>query len=580
MSCIIETFYGQYVACSLLPLSTNSLCYGSNTIGIHVTKSSKEVDHILTTVASQLNLKQHIVSQLCDEQKIQIKIPYNVEIHWYSKDEFNKGYLVHLPHNFWVRYTSEIYLRPEIMTNYCSNELEAGFEKFTWKNPVKCNECGRYIIDYEYYVYEKHSFGDRKSILFQYMCCLECYTRLLPSRDFKVPFAKIMRKTLPMSARLVYWKNSQTNEVTFKPPNKKIPLNPDAFDSLNAIDPNHKKDQIVLSNLFHSVRNDFINAMISDLNMNEDSMLIDAEHLARLMHSKGTNLRFIGKLAFQASFNYIREITVITIISRGIKHLVLNALREIDANDDPRDVLISWLNKLLSVSENAISKIAWEQLADYIQTKWDVSIERSVLIKIHMPALLIAVCKQLRINFNNFFKINYLSLTPFSKVSLQMFPLILDEPYYAQSLDIVLAKARTLDRQGKRSQWNIKSGPERERATEYFDKGLRIASSIYQKESLQYAEVALEYAKHLESMHEEDGNPLNSKWNRAAQIPPSKHSESALFFYEDAYRVYEKEGLQYRYMIECMQGLSRLTAGTNVLSNIIPNRKKKVWSIY
>ena len=564
MTCLIETFYGQYIACSLLPISTNSLCYGSNTIGVHVAKNSKEVEHIINTLASQLNLKQHIVSQLCDEQQIKVDIPYSVEIHWYPQTEFIKGYIIHMPHKLWVRYTSDIYLRPEVMTTYSSNELEPGFEKYTWKNPVKCNECGRFLIDYEYYTYEKYSFGDRKSIIFQYMCCLECYTRLSPSRDFKVPFDKIVKKVLPMSSRLIYWKNIRTDEVTFKPPNKKIPLNPDAFDSLNAIDSFHTKDQGVLTGLFYNIRSDFVDIMINELNTNEDYMLIDAEHLGRLAHSKGINIRFLGRVSFQASFNYIRETAVIMIISRGIKRLVLNALNEIDANDDPRDIMLTHLNQLLSVSENPSSKLLWDQLSEYIQTHWDVTIERSVLVKIHMPALLIAVCKQLHINFDKFFEINYLTLTPFMKVNLKMYPQVIDEPYAAQSLDLILAKARTLDRRGKRSQWNIKSGPERERATEYFDKAVRIAIAIYQKGSLSYADVALEYAKHLESMHEEGGNPLNSKWNRAAQVPPSKYSESALFFYDDAYKIYEKEGLHYKNMVECMLGLSRLTSATNV----------------
>lgn len=528
----------------------------------------------MSAVATQLNLKEHVVSQLCDEQELKVKLPYSVEVHWYPKNEFNRGYIVHMTSNFWVRFNVGIYLRPEIMTNYSSNELEPGFEKFTWKNPAKCNECGRYITDYDYYTYEKYSFGDRKSIVFQYMCCIDCYARLLPSRDFKVPFGKIIKKTLPLSARLLYWKNLQTNEVTFKPPNKKIPLNPDAFDSLNAVDPSHTKDHTVLTNLLYSIRSDFIDALVNDLNANEDAMLVDAEHLARLAHSKGINIRFLGKLAFQASFNYVREITVILIISRAVKRLVLNALNEMDANDNPRDVLISYLNKLLSVSESSGSRWAWDQLSNCIQTHWNVTVERSVLAKVHMPSLLVAVSQQLRVNFDDFFSVNYLSLSPFSRTKLRMYPLTLDEPYAAHSLDLMLAKARTLDRRGRRSQWNIRSGPERQRATEHFDKAVRIAIAVYEKDSLQYAHVALEYAKHLESMHEEGGNPLNSKWNRAAQVPPSDYSESALFFYEDAYKIYDKEGLHYRYMIECLQGLSRLTAATNVLLHLTCRKRR------
>ena len=119
-----------------------------------------------------------------------------------------------------------------------------------------------------------------RAAAFQYVCCLSCYTRLLPSRNFKVPFARIVRKTVPLSERLIYWKNNETGEVTYKPPTRKITLNPDAFDSLGSADPNNERDQATLSTVFSKTRNDLVEELLRELNAAQDYMLIDEEHLS------------------------------------------------------------------------------------------------------------------------------------------------------------------------------------------------------------------------------------------------------------------------------------------------------------
>ena len=304
MSCIIETFYGQYIATSLLPLSTNSLCYGSNTGGIHVSKNDNTIEELIKVVASLLNIKKHMITQTCDDQQVEVSLPFNTQIHKYLLGNTQKSYIVHMSYNLWIRYTSSTYLRPELMTTHSSNEIEAIFQKFTWKNPIKCNECNRYIDDYEYYSYERFAFGDRRGLSSEYTCCLSCYTRLLPSRNFQVPFSRIIRKSLPLSERFVHWKNSETGEICFKPPNRKVPLNPDAFDPLAVSDPNNERDQSILNSLFSHVRNDLVEELVKELNTTQDYMLIDEEHLAQLAHSKGINIRYLGKLTYQASSNY------------------------------------------------------------------------------------------------------------------------------------------------------------------------------------------------------------------------------------------------------------------------------------
>ncbi len=581
MTCVIETYGGQFCACGLLPLSTDSLCYGSNTCGVHIAKTSERAAELAGALAVQTNIRQHLVGELGTGRIVDTALPYGVQIHKHTLGDGNVIHFLHMANKLWVKYTSDIWLRPEIMVTYNQGEIEPGYEMFTWKTPAKCAECGRYINDLEYYTYEKYSFGDKRTLLFQYMCCLSCYADLLPSRGFKVPFNRLVRRTVPPAGRFTHWKNESTGTVVYKMPLRRIALNPDAFDSLSEVDPNHVKDKSALSMLFMRLQNDLVEALIEELNSTQDCMLIDAENLANLAHSKGINIRFLGKVAFQASGNYVREIAVTLILSRGIKHLVSEALSRLDATEDPRDIILSHLNHILTVADTTTGKVLWDQLADYIRQHWDVSIEKMALSKIHMPALGIAVCKQLRISFHRIFDINYLSLAPFVKSDLLICPKVLDRPFTANSVDLLLAKARTLDAKGRRTQWHIRGGPEREQATECYDRATRIAGTIYQKDSSQYADVALEFAKHLESLHEEGGNPLNSKWNHSAGIPSSRNAELAQFYYDEALRTYESVGLRQKQSIECLIGLGRLAASNDVISrDASVDRERRAQSIW
>jgi hypothetical protein len=36
---------------------------------------------------------------------------------------------------------------------------------FTWKNPLRCNECNDWIDDYEYYYFEKRAVDKARTLL-------------------------------------------------------------------------------------------------------------------------------------------------------------------------------------------------------------------------------------------------------------------------------------------------------------------------------------------------------------------------------------------------------------------------------
>ncbi len=361
MACTIETYAGRYSACSLLPLGTSTLRYGSNTAGIHVALLHENCMESIKNVATQLNLKKHVVMELGSQSGVEVELPYNVQVHW---DEGSRTHFMHMCHRLWVECAPDLTLRMEVTSSYSTGELEAGYEFFTWKNPSKCHECDKYISEYEYYAFEKYSLNDNKTLLHQYLCCLSCYDRLLPSRGFKAPFHRLVLKSVPPANRLIYWRNPST--ILYTRPSKRVALNADAFDRLCEADAANRKDRATITVLLDKLRQDTLDELIDELEGAQDAILLDAEHLSRLAHGKGINLRLLGRVTYQTAHNYVREIAVILILSRGIKHLLLEALHRLDLAEDPRDILVSYVNHILSLLDTPTSKLLWDQLAVYV----------------------------------------------------------------------------------------------------------------------------------------------------------------------------------------------------------------------
>jgi hypothetical protein len=76
-------------------------------------------------------------------------------------------------------------LRPEIVCTNNKGEPDPDCQYFTWKRPTKCDECGEWINDYEYYFYEKKSVDKSQRVLIQYYCCAGCFMERLPTENFK-----------------------------------------------------------------------------------------------------------------------------------------------------------------------------------------------------------------------------------------------------------------------------------------------------------------------------------------------------------------------------------------------------------
>ena len=541
MSCIIQTYNGLYIAFSLLPLTTNSLCYGSNTAGIHIARNDKEIDLILPSLMNKLNYKKHLVTQLYNNEQVEMLLPYNVEVHKYYNKECQKLFFINRPWNLFIKVPNSCHLRTEALSTYTVTESSSVFEKFTWKCLVKCTECDNWIKDYDFYAHQSYRAGYNKS---QYMCCLTCYNHLSPSKGFRIPFNQIIAVTLPEPLRFTYWRNARTGEIVYESPDVKMAYNPDAFSSEN------EKDKKALTSLLAKVKKDIVINLINELDNNK--VLIDAEHLAEVAHAKGINIRFLGKLVFMPKSNYIREIAVILILSRSIKYFIL---KELENSKDSKNIIITYLNQLLSLADNEGSKEKWTLLAEYVRSHWGIIIDKSVLRRVNMTSLMIAVCNQLHVDYNESFNINYLSPTPFNTSKLIINPSIIDTPPKSQTINFLLRKIQELMRESK-------SGRRDSDVKKLVSETIRLTVRIYEKDAESYADVYLDCAIHLMSLHE---GYIEWEWG---DFTSSKDKSNITCLLEEALKIYEEKKPSSTKQIKCLLALAQLTTDV-IISSII-----------
>jgi hypothetical protein len=124
-------------------------------------------------------------------------------------------------------------LRAELCLANNKGEPDPDCEYFTWKQPTRCDECGQWIHDYEYYFYEKKSIEKSQRHLIRYFCCISCYMEKLPTESFLHPANKIVKKELALKERLQFYQNMVTMRRYFDVQFARVPLNPDAYFHLN-----------------------------------------------------------------------------------------------------------------------------------------------------------------------------------------------------------------------------------------------------------------------------------------------------------------------------------------------------------
>ena len=141
----------------------------------------------------------------------------------------------------------------------------------------------------------------------------------------------------------------------------------------------------------------------------------------------------------------------------------------------------------------------WDFISDHARKKYNNSIEKEVLSKIHLPSLLVNLVTKLNIKLAiDAQSIDFSKIDPATGKScflqdndLQaIIPNVKDYRDHSCkegdihtfpiSLHLVLDLARRFDKQGKKSMWYMEGDPSRAEASELYRLAIRIASSIYQ----------------------------------------------------------------------------------------------------
>ena len=158
----------------------------------------------------------------------------------------------------------------------------------------------------------------------------------------------------------------------------------------------------------------------------------------------------------------------------------------------------------------------WDFLTEHSKRKFYLTINRDVLTKVHLNSLLSNILGKLNVKLSRpideidfgvqggkFLKIEDITFIgptakDYSNLSIPVLSPLDLTPF---SLSFVLDIAREKDAQGRRSQWFMRGGPEREIATQVYQVSVQIAERVFGTRSIQFVETLKESAQQLESIH-------------------------------------------------------------------------------
>lgn len=132
----------------------------------------------------------------------------------------------------------------------------------------------------------------------------------------------------------------------------------------------------------------------------------DTEELLNLIREHGINVRYLGRFATEIEHNHLRELATREIIARSIKVLVrdgLSFLRDEPngfTKEDIKKCVIHYLNEIFTRDNRESSIKVWEFLTETIRKKFDVFIEKDIIEKINVRALVYSVAKYLNLIYN------------------------------------------------------------------------------------------------------------------------------------------------------------------------------------
>jgi protein TIF31 len=175
--------------------------------------------------------------------------------------------------------------------------------------------------------------------------------------------------------------------------NFKFALNPDAFSGQQAQTDEEKAEleadekEVREAGLY--LRNHVITELLRELSESDISFPMDGLSLTRLLHKRGINVRYLGKVASlctEERLSCLRDICVQDMIARAFKHIasaymralpvpaapacvshLLNCLLGAQVNPKPAAALESWVRELYSDADWSFEKVTPETLRSKIE---------------------------------------------------------------------------------------------------------------------------------------------------------------------------------------------------------------------
>lgn len=290
-------------------------------------------------------------------------------------------------------------------------------------------------------------------------------------------------------------------------------------------------------------------------------------------------------MCVNAGLNHSREMLVIEIISRAAEKLVRDGLLFLSEDEaeqfnlqNIKKCLKHYINEIFSdaSSDSPGEQVIWDFISDHVWQKYGISLKKDILSKVHLNPIFKNLVQNLNIELNkDFSSFNFKkseeqqSLIELDDIK-SIRPTVKDYRYFnvesdqlagpfPLSLSLVLKLARQIDQKGKKSQWFMLQGPEREQASKIFRMGARIARNIFGPKSVHYADVLLEFGQHLIEVHQQNGRPENSRWNHCASVNEDPSSIEARTLLEEALEIYEESKFKYSpKTAEILMDLARL----------------------
>jgi hypothetical protein len=505
MACIVDYFGARFLATSSLPVDHDTLVYGSSTDGLTIERNS-DADGMAEKIAEVFHLKEHAVKEGISGRAVRLRLPFTTQLHKRVDDD-----------DFVVVSTHRL-LPSDIPEGKKIDRVRLLSQTF------------------------------RPEFLAHYLESAEDY---------------VERVVDVAGEKLQVWQKvggENDDEYALENPGAPYLLNPDA-----SIEAEDSEDHQGLKKASLHLREVVILKFMRDV----DDLVVDVHSGGDLrdeMHSRGINMRYLGRIMSQTSLRHVREVCLREVLARSIKTLIrdgLGMMFEVDRN--PIHLFVEYVNKIFGgdvPSENTLEM--WRLISKLSFEKFGVQVDVSLKSRMYLPALVHSVASKLNFKLKRYAGFDFAADTPFSVDDVDMHePMIKGGSFPLSTVDALVSEATRLDAMGKRSIWFHKGGPEREQATEQYRGALRTAEEVYGKEDLRLTEMYLSFANHLESRHSEEGRPEYSEWNRCMFVPKDALSEEAEFYYQKVLDVCEANNEKVNSFIsEAHLGLARVSKET------------------